>query len=270
MIRAAVLGSPIVHSLSPLLHERAYEILGLPASYQAISLDAEQAPEFLRSALVQAWSGFSLTMPLKESIFANLDLISEIDPLAQRARSVNTLLVQDGKYRAQSTDLFAFRRLLRGRTLSRVAILGGGGTARAALVAIDSSSCEIDLLLRNPSRGADLEGVALASPVSIYGLDRSLADYDVVISTVPVAAMNTVAQAVELSLNPKSLFFDVLYNPSPTPALQAAGAKGSPTLDGMDLLVEQALDQIALFAGMEFDYPAMRSALLKVGRSHLS
>ena len=270
MIRAAVLGSPVAHSLSPLLHERAYEILGISASYQAILLDAEHAPEFLRSALLQEWSGFSLTMPLKESVFENLDLISEIDPLAQRARSVNTLLVQDGKYRAQSTDLLAFKRLLSGRTLSRVAILGGGGTARAALVAIDNPSSQIDILLRNPSRGADLEGIALASPVNIYALDHSLTEYDVVISTLPTAAVNTVAQSVEQSLNPQSLFFDVLYNPSPTPALQAARAKKSATLDGMDLLVEQALDQIALFSGMEFDYPEMRSALLKVGRSHLS
>ncbi len=267
MIKAAVLGSPITHSLSPVLHQRAYEILGVPARYEAIELIPSQALNFFRKALREDWRGFSLTMPLKETIF---ELTSEvdfdIDPIALRMRSANTLVKEGDGFRAISTDLTAFDRLLDPVEKARVAIIGGGGTARAVLAALDGKARQIDFLLRSPLRAGLLSDISLKSHLNFYGMDHSLQGYDLVISTVPSGASDGIAADIDFRI---PTFFEVLYDPSPTPLLDKARVLGAQVFDGIDLLVEQALDQIALFSGKDFAFDAMRGDLLVTGRSHL-
>lgn len=267
MIKAAVLGSPIEHSLSPLLHNRAYEILGIPASYHAIDLTPDSALDFFERALQEDWTGFSLTMPLKESIF---DLVSDIEfliePIALRMRSANTLIKEGSRYSAFSTDRTGFQRLLAPISRERVAIIGGGGTARAALAAIDSEGVEIDFLLRSPHRALTLSTIAVHSTVNFYTMDHSLDGYDLVISTVPTGASDAIAKNLNFKI---PCLFEVLYKPFPTPLLAKARSLGVHTFDGMDLLVEQALDQIAAFADRSFDYDEMRRELQIVGRRAL-
>jgi shikimate dehydrogenase len=267
MIKAAVLGSPIDHSLSPALHKRAYELLGVPGSYGAIDLLPEAAESFFLSALDEGWTGFSLTMPLKEAIFSMRDRIQfSIDPIAERMRSANTLLVTEGGYTATSTDRTGFIRLFEGVKKDRVAIIGGGGTARAALAALDGSAAQIDLLLRSTHRIDSLAKIALNSSVDFYGMDHSLRGYDLVIATVPSGATDAIAADLDFAI---PTLCEVLYNPYPTALLAKARSLGGQTLDGIDLLVEQAMDQVALFAGMAFDLHSMHQALQAVGRAHL-
>jgi len=263
MIKAAVLGSPISHSLSPLLHNAAYKELGLKADYQAIDVTLEKAPEFFSRALREEWTGFSLTMPLKESVFSSG---FEIDPDALRMQSANTLLYKDGNFSALSTDRTAFIRLLETVKRERVAIIGGGGTARAALSALDSSSVAVDFLLRSEQRSQMLSQIANSSKVGFFDMEHDLQGYDLIISTVPAGASELVASK---NWSKEAIFFEVLYNPFPTAALKKAKELGCKTMDGMQLLVEQALDQVHLFSGTEFDYDQMRSLLLGVGRAHL-
>jgi len=263
MIKAAVLGSPISHSLSPLLHNAAYKELGIRADYQAIDVTLEKAPEFFDRALREEWTGFSLTMPLKESVFSS-DF--EIDPGVLRMRSANTLLYKNGNFSALSTDRTAFIRLLEPVKRERVAIIGGGGTARAALSALDSPSVAIDFLLRSEQRSQMLSQIANSSKVGFFDMEHDLQGYDLIISTVPAGASELVASK---NWSKEAIFFEVLYNPFPTAALQKAKDLGCKTLDGMQLLVEQALDQIHLFSGTQFDYDQMRSLLLGVGRAQL-
>src|ERR1019366_7135015 len=149
MIKAAVLGSPIGHSLSPALQKQAYEILGVPASYGAIELIPEHAEEFFEMAVLDEWTGFSLTMPLKEAIF---DLNFNVDPIALRMRSANTLIKENDTFFATSTDRTGFIRLFESIEPRRAAIIGGGGTARAALGALDGMATSVDFLLRSPLR----------------------------------------------------------------------------------------------------------------------
>ena len=264
MIKAAVLGSPIVHSLSPLLHRTAYQLLGVEAEYSALDMQPDVARTFLATALESGWTGFSLTMPLKETIF---DLNFEVDPLASRMRSANTLVKHDATFKASSTDASAFARLLERTKKDRVAIIGGGGTARAALGALDSSATSIDFLLRTPSRSQTLGDVAEKSRLDFFDMSHDLTSYDLVISTVPSGASVRVLELIEKF---RGTFFEVLYNPSPTQALQYAKDRGNSTFDGLDLLVEQALDQISLFSGVEFDYASMRAELLEVGRAEIA
>jgi len=263
MIKAAVLGSPISHSLSPLLHNAAYKELGLKADYQAIDVTLEKAPEFFSRALREEWTGFSLTMPLKESVFSSG---FEIDPDALRMRSANTLLYKNGNFSALSTDRTAFIRLLEPVKRERVAIIGGGGTARAALSALDSPSVAVDFLLRSEQRSQMLSQIANSSQVGFFDMEHDLQGYDLIISTVPAGASELVASK---NWSKEAIFFEVLYNPFPTAALKKAKELGCKTMDGMQLLVEQALDQVHLFSGTEFDYDQMRSLLLGVGRAHL-
>jgi shikimate dehydrogenase len=267
MIRAAVLGAPIAHSLSPALHSAAYAFLGISGSYEAIELTPEMAPDFFVAALQEEWTGFSLTMPLKETIVeVGSTLGFEIDPIAMRMRSANTLMRKGKTFAASSTDRTAFINLLAEVTKEKVAIIGGGGTARAALSALDGFSTSIDFLLRSSARRELLSDIATESALNFYGMDHPLDDYDLVISTVPAGATDDIALSLDRAI---PTLFEVLYKPYPTPLLAKARALGSHTIDGMDLLVEQAIDQIALFTGASFDREELRKLLLQVGRSHL-
>jgi shikimate dehydrogenase len=263
MIKAAVLGSPISHSLSPLLHMAAYKELGLKADYQAIDLSLENAPAFFDRARKEEWTGFSLTMPLKESVFNSG---FELEPVALQMRSVNTLLFQKGNFSALSTDRTAFIRLLENVKKQRVAIIGGGGTARAALSALDSSSVSVDVLLRSEKRAEILKKIATKSELTFFDMNHDLQGYDLVISTVPADASSLVASK---GLSKESTFFEVLYNPFPTAGLKSAQDIGCQVIDGMQLLVEQALDQIHLFSAADFNYDQMRTHLLGIGRAQL-
>jgi len=267
VIRAAVLGSPISHSLSPLLHRRAYEFLGVSGSYEAIDLSPESAGDFLLTALEEDWTGFSLTMPLKEAIFNLKNRINfNVDPIAQRARSANTLVAHEGGFRATSTDITAFVRLFSRLKRDRTAIIGGGGTARAALAALDGAASTVDILLRTPARVELLSTVALSTEVNFFGMEHSLRGYDLVIATVPSGASDSIAAALNFTI---PALCEVLYSPFPTPLLAKARSLGSQTIDGVDLLVEQALDQIELFTRQSFPFDEMRLALQETARAHL-
>ena len=268
MIKAAVLGSPINHSLSPLLHKRAYEILGIPASYEAIELTPHDALAFLVRARDEDWTGFSLTMPLKETVFDLKDEINlHIDPMALRMRSANTLLKEGEAFKAISTDRSGFARLFSACKKDRVAIIGGGGTARAALGALDAEGSEIDFLLRSPERSNLLSTVPLYSNLGFFDMNHSLKGYDLVISTVPEGASDFIAANIDFKI---PVLCEVLYKPYPSKLLAKAMSLGGETIDGMDLLVEQALEQIAEFSRRAFDFDSMRQELLITGRRHLN
>ena len=267
MIKAAVLGSPISHSLSPALHKRAYEVLGVPGSYGAIELIPELAANFLRTALKEEWTGFSLTMPLKEVIFTMREEITlDIDPVALRMKSANTLIVQGNGFQVTSTDRTAMIRLFQGIEKNRCAIIGGGGTARAALAALDGAASSIDFLLRSPARIETLSTIPRSSAVNFYGMDHSLRGYDLVIATVPSGASDEIANSLDFTI---PTFCEVLYYPFPSPLLAKARSLGAHSIDGIDLLVEQAMDQVVLFTGLDFDRVIMRAALQATGRAHL-
>jgi shikimate dehydrogenase len=273
MKRAAVLGSPISHSLSPLLHNTAYQMLGLEAEYSAIEMVPEAISSFLDS-LDSSWIGLSLTMPLKESV---LDLDIDIDEIVSRTRSANTILLDGGgQPRATSTDYLAFKRLIKVEPQMRVAILGAGGTARSALGALAGSLLEVDVYLRDLAKGSHLASCAPQTTLTLHQLSelcaQDLATYDWLISTLPSGVTNALAEEIASSKMtfPNLDFLEVLYNPWPTELLIALKSAGASTLDGLDLLVEQALDQIHLMTGESFDFDTMRRVLIAKGLSVLN
>ena len=256
MMKAAVLGSPIEHSLSPFIHNRAYEILGVEGQYEKFDVNAEQIAEFLTSKRLDDWTGFSLTMPLKEVV---LGLGFDVDVRARKIHSVNTLLRVGNSYKALSTDVLAFDRILDGIEFNKVAIIGGGGTARAALGALDGRIGEVTLLQRSAKRNDVLTRCVDTTKLDFCSMQTSLESFDLVISTTPSGASDILAPSIPKS--PGTLI-EALYKPWPTLISQTWTSSGGRVIHGLDLLVEQALDQVQLMTSRSFDYTSMRKTLL--------
>ena len=261
MMRAAVLGSPISHSLSPRIHNAAYQELGFSGIYTAMEMVDSDFPDFLKSLDTSEWAGLSLTMPLKESA---LGIVDFVDPVAAQISSGNTVFFDDGKSILCSTDHLAFARIFQNVEISKVAVIGGGGTARAAIGALTGLVPGADVLLRSRDRISKLQQAGLDLKLNFLPLDSSLSDYDLVVSTLPAGAADSLALSVHEG---KGTLFEVLYNPWPTALVAKWQELNLPVIDGFTLLVEQALDQIRIMTGREFDYTQMRHFLNELVRA---
>jgi shikimate dehydrogenase len=244
-LQAAVLGSPISHSLSPVLHRKAYEILGISATYSAIDTKEGQLANFV-SKMDSSWLGISLTMPLKEEV---LKVADEVDPLALRIQSANTLYRVGDKWRATSTDVAGFSKALAAMSahdFASVVILGAGATARCAAAAFDGTGRSITVLIRSDFRKAQMEPCVVQGELHFVPWSdlSALRSADLIVNTTPAGVADEVA--LLLDHKPDAIFFEALYNPWPTRLLQSWLATHSRGIDGLDLLVQQAIDQIEL------------------------
>lgn len=247
--RCAVLGSPIAHSLSPALHRAAYQQLGLTGwDYGRYDVTADQLAGFVADCGPQ-WRGLSLTMPLKE---AALDL-GLVDELAALAGAGNTLIFEpDGRRRIHNTDVGGLVNALTAggvTDLSRAVVLGAGATARSALVSLARLGVrEVTVVARTPAKAAPLVPLAasLAVALTVQQWDGPAAVGDLLVCTAAAGAAD--ARAAEWAAASGAVF-DVIYHPWPTPLAQAAAALDRVVLNGLDLLVHQALLQIELMTG---------------------
>jgi shikimate dehydrogenase len=256
MIRAAVLGSPIAHSLSPKIHTKAFEILGIAGEYQAIEVDEKAFPTFFAENSEEKWNGFSLTMPLKEIV---LQASNQVDDRARRINSANTLYRSGDGWAVISTDYLAFETLLSVDANSNVAIIGGGGTARAAIGSLNSKLKSVDVLLRNPARMQAMSTAAPDIKVKQCEMGTSLDSYDLIIQTTPSGAFDKYAADLNSTTG---VLLECLYKPWPTRLASRFAELGGTVISGKELLVEQALFQIELFTQMKIDFAQMRQALL--------
>ncbi len=257
-----VLGDPIAHSLSPVLHRAGYEALGLDWSYDAHRVPSGGLPEFL-AGLDGRWRGLSLTMPLKREAVALVDTLTD---RARRAGAVNTLVLAEAadgvSVHGDNTDIPGAARAVTERSdrpLRSATILGGGATATSVGLALAELGVErVDLLVRTPGRAAETVEVLRGGPtpleVSVGLLSDPVEPGDVVVCTIPASAQNP--ELVE-RLASAPVLFDVIYDPWPTPL--AAAAQGA-VVSGLDLLVHQAAVQFTLFTGQEAPLEAMRRA----------
>jgi shikimate dehydrogenase len=265
--RAAVCGKPIGHSLSPVIHTAGFAAAGLLNwTYTAIECASSELPALV-GGLGPEWVGLSLTMPLKE---VALSVASSASPAASAVGAANTLVRgPDGAWFADNTDIPGMVRVLRDAGVAdhpSVTVLGGGGTARAALAAAARlGASTVTIVTRRVEARAELAPVAAALGLSIEGLGWGDAPAafaaDVVISTVPRGAVDQLAPAV--TWRPGTVLFDAVYDPWPTPLATAAAANGVAVVSGFDLLLAQALGQFEQFTGVRpAPEAAMRSALL--------
>jgi shikimate dehydrogenase len=260
-VRAAVLGRPIAHSLSPLLHRAAYAALGLTDwTYDALDVGAEELPELL-AGLGPEWAGFSVTMPCKQ---AAVEVADVVEALPRMLRAANTLVRIDGGWRAENTDVVGIGMALQVAEVERVqraAILGAGGTAAAAAVALASLGAEhVEIVVREPARAGSvvslLERLEVATTVSRF--ETSVVEAPLVVSTVPLGGQPA---AAELPWRPDHTVLDVLYDPWPTPLATRVKAAGGTVLAGSEVLFWQATVQVELMTGQPAPLDAMRRAL---------
>ena len=260
--RAAVLGRPITHSLSPVLHRAAYAELGLHDwTYEALDLGADELPVLL-AGLDEEWRGFSVTMPCKQAAAA---YATESDALPRLLGAANTLVRVPGGWRADNTDVTGVGMALQVAGVDQVehaAVLGAGGTASAAAVALASLGAQtVDVVVRDPARAAGVLAVLDALEVSgrvVRFADTPEVDAPVVVSTVPTDGQTTVAG---LHWQAGQTVLDVLYDGWPTPLAAAVSAAGGTAVHGAEVLFWQATVQVELITGRPAPIGAMRTAL---------
>lgn len=268
MPRAAVLGSPIAHSLSPVLHKAAYRLLGLDWDYTAIECTEVEFPAFFAS-LDEEWRGLSLTMPLKEIVLTVVDDVSDV---ARAVQSANTVFRADAEHpwQATNTDISGMENALREagvKSVSSARVLGAGATARSAVAAIAGlGGSRVVIHARRPEAAMTVLDLARR-----LGLEARIADLtpvptpcDLLVSTLPAHAAEpwaTIAQSAT-----RTSLLDASYHPWPTPLADAWLSHDSgPVASGRDMLVWQAIAQVRLMTGITFDdvsvVAAMREAL---------
>ncbi|MEV5883457.1 shikimate dehydrogenase [Streptomyces sp. NPDC052020] len=268
--RAAVLGSPIAHSLSPVLHRTAYEELGLTGwTYDRFEVDEAALPAFL-DGLGPEWAGLSLTMPLKRAVIPLLDGISET---AASVEAVNTVVfTEDGRRVGDNTDIPGMVAALRERGIEQVdsaAVLGAGATASSALAALARICAgEVVAYVRSEGRAAQMRQWGERLGVEVRTADWADAAEalraPLVVATTP--AGTTDALAAEVPELPATLF-DVLYDPWPTTLAARWSACGGAVVGGLDLLVHQAVLQVEQMTGHS---PAPLDAMRKAGEHALA
>jgi len=262
--RAAVLGRPIAHSLSPVLHRAAYAALGLDWRYDAIEVDESGLAGFLRGCGPE-WAGLSLTMPLKRAVLPLLDRASELVGLVGAA---NTVVFGADGTTGHNTDVAGIAAALTGMDAPAgpALVLGGGATAASSLAALARVGCrEVHVRARRP----DLAHGQLATLAGALGLALDVAAWPTTRlperGTTPVVVCTTPPQASRglVGLLPRSpgWLLDVSYAPWPPELVRAWRAAGGVAVAGDEMLLHQAAGQVALMTGRTPDLGAMRAAL---------
>lgn len=251
-MRGAVLGSPIGHSLSPLMHRSIFNFLGIECSYSAIEVHSGKLHSFFEITQ-DDYDYFSLTMPLKEEV---LSLGFDISGIASKSQSANTLYRTTSGWSLTSTDGTGFLSALHHRGISdmkRVLILGAGGTARAVAAALDGVVSDISINGRSLTRKESFESIVTTSHLSYQRWSDAIdfEEYDLVVNTTPAGAADLLAESISLRSLP--LLFDVIYKPWPTVLASRWGDCGGSVINGLELLIYQGIEQVEIVTGNELD-----------------
>jgi shikimate dehydrogenase len=247
----AVIGSPIAHSLSPVMHRAAYAQLGLDWSYDAVEVAIGGLAAFV-DGLDSSWVGLSITAPLKREAAAYAVTRSAVvDDLGV----ANTLIGGPDGWHAVNTDVPGAVAALREGGITRVSsvrFLGGGATVDSLLLAVrELGADDVEVWVRETAK------VELLADVSVRQLGESFdRPVDLLISTIPSGAVPDDAAASAAAV------FDVVYDPWPTPLAAAAADAGIPVVTGLDLLAHQAALQVDLMTGQAIAVDVLRDAAL--------
>ncbi|MCC3265175.1 shikimate dehydrogenase family protein [Arthrobacter gengyunqii] len=271
--RAAVLGHPIGHSKSPLLHRAAYEYLGFNCAYDALDVPEENAAAFAAALrdpdpAERQWAGLSVTMPLKAALLPAMDRLTE---MAAALRVLNTVTFEYTDagvvLTGHNTDVAGIVRALRhagSRTDPRIAVLGAGGTACAAVAAAGMlDAAAVDVYARGFRAAADgtvavqAAGSRTGTSVALHPWEEAAAacaTADVVISTLPPRAADPLAESLAAAAVDRTgaVLLDVAYDPWPSRIAQEWSEAGGRIVPGLEMLLYQAVEQVRLFAGNKF------------------
>lgn len=249
----AVLGSPIEHSKSPQIHSAAYRVLSEDWSYGRIEIQKGALKRFIENEGA-GYSGFSVTMPLKENAKSFAD---ELDDLSLETGATNTLVKRGDKWLGFNTDVFGIMQTVRAKTSSQIkksVVFGSGATATSAMAAIARLSPNSEVLVIARNKLAAKSIVEMAKNLGLQArqtrfIKSSLAKADLVISTLPAKALDDLAEklTVRTSFRPKGLLLDVSYVPWPSKIATLWASRGAQVTSGKEMLIWQAIAQIRIF-----------------------
>ena len=247
--RAFVTGWPITHSRSPLIHGFWLKELGIDGSYEAIGLSPEEFESGIRQLAADGFAGGNVTVPHKEAAFA---LCDACDELARRLKAVNTLVFRDGRIEGRNTDGEGFLENLRlgapgwSAAAGPAVLLGAGGASRAVAAALEMAGApEVRIVNRTVARAEQLIrdiGLARASAHGWNALPDLIGDAALLVNATSLGMAGSGALEIDLAPLPRSaLVTDIVYVPLETELLKAARARGNPTVDGLGMLLYQAV-----------------------------
>jgi 3-dehydroquinate dehydratase / shikimate dehydrogenase len=272
-----IMGRPVGHSLSPHIHNAAFEKIGVNAVY--LPFEVNDADQFMRRMVHPRsreleWNlrGLSVTAPHKTTVMNYLDWI---EPAAKELGAVNTILIREQELHGYNTDAAAFIAPLKQRfgplQGARCAIIGGGGGARAAIWALQNEGAQVALFVRDPEKGRLMSREFSIDHYPVA--NASFTGFDIVVNATPLGTFGALEDdtvATTEQLRRVRLAYDLVYNPFETRFLREARAAGCETLGGIEMLLAQAVEQFKLWTGSEPDVDVMRAAALCALRQPLS
>ncbi len=273
----ALIGYPLGHSLSKVIHEAGFKSLGIEASYDILETPPDSLVDRIKWLKVNGYKGFNVTIPLKLPISL---FVNEVDKYADLARAVNTVYIEaDKSLMAYNTDVIGFKRAIPSDinlTGKKVAILGTGGAAHAACVALTECQVkEIAFFTRNIPNSIELMNYVRRKFPSIdfnvYQIEniRSLEEYSMLVNTTPIGMLGKAGDMspVEIetlqTLNNDAIVYDVIYNPKKTILIKNAQKLGLRTITGLDMLIFQAVAAQQIWTGNTPDWKDMKIAALE-------
>lgn len=272
----ALIGNPVSHSLSPIMQNAAIQYLGLDLIYMAIPCKDEDLEIVVNSLKKMNCKGLNITIPFKQKVF---DMCSEISPVAKKVKAINTLKLNDNKdWIGTNTDIDGFIYPLKNLNLIKKSslILGSGGAARSVIqglielklskiTIISRKKNSLNELITNFKNDIEIKGL-LSTKNEIKNL---IQETDLIINTTPVGMSNSTnidelpfGQGFWDSINSKTIVYDLIYNPSPTPFLKFCDKKGCMTIDGTQMLIAQGAKSLSFWTnGLEVPFEVMHDAL---------
>lgn len=258
---AAVIGSPVAHSLSPALHNAAFESAGLDWRFVAFEVAPGRGAKAVEAMVTLGIAALAVTTPHKRDVAAAVD---EVDEAAAALESVNTVVLRpDGTTYGASTDGAGFVASLRAGGVDpagmRAVVIGAGGAARSIVDALGRSGvADIAIVNRTPDTAA---AAAALARVARVGTIDDVSSADLVVNATPVGMGGDGRLPVDPErLTAGQVVADIVYHPLDTPLLQAARRIGARTVDGLGMLVHQAALQQQLWTGVVADVEVLRAA----------
>jgi 3-dehydroquinate dehydratase/shikimate dehydrogenase len=256
-----VIADPVRHSISPAVHNRAFQARRLDSVYLPFLVTPGQLKDFMLFAGKMPLAGFSVTIPHKQRIIRYLD---QVDPLARRIGAVNTVWKKAGKWRGANTDAAGVTTPLERHVRigkSSVLVVGNGGAARGAAFALADAGARLAITGRNLDRVRALAAACGAEPLSRDQAEARM--FDVLIHATPVGMAPRVHECLFTGKIPAKLVFDMVYNPLETALLQRAKDQGATVIQGLDMFLEQAARQFEIWTGDRAPRTVMERAALE-------
>lgn len=277
MRKFGLIGYPLGHSISPIIHQAGFKSLGIDAQYDIMETSPEKLVDRLKQLKHDGYEGFNVTIPLKlpMSLF-----VHEVDAYADITRAINTVVITPDKtLKGYNTDVMGFLRAIPcdiKLTNKKIGILGTGGAAHAVVVGLAQAKVsEISLFTRNIPNSVDIVGYFRRKfpniIFNIYQIDhiRDLSEYDMIVNTTPIGMLGHCADMMPLefntmeTINKNCIIYDVIYNPKKTLLIKSAEKLGLKTICGLDMLIHQAVCAQKLWLNRTPNFDKMKISALE-------